>query len=90
MRAYNWGRGTAQYYGDQLSVYLHAGFHLISSSSSNKKIFDSALYNAAAPLAGLPIPVFTEEQKSSIVGAAFATECGPGIKVPPPAPRRRR
>lgn len=81
---YDWGRGTFRYYGDKLSVYLHAAFHLSSSAAPNEQISDSDLYNAVAPLVGLTQrTVLFEEQKSSIVGAAFAAACGSGRTVQP-------
>jgi hypothetical protein len=80
---FDWGSGKYRYLGDKLSLYLHAAFHL-ESTSPGKTISDSALYNAAAPLVRLSMRgVLFEEQKSAIVGAAFATACGSGQTIQP-------
>ena len=77
---FDWGRGTYRYYGDRLSLYLHAGFHLAASGS----VSEDDLYKAAAPIARLDMGNhITRQQKSAIIGASFATACGSGEMVQP-------
>jgi hypothetical protein len=44
---YDWGSGTYRYYGDKLSVYLHAAFHLTSLLS--KTGFRNLISSMALP-----------------------------------------
>jgi hypothetical protein len=72
---YNYGTGAiTSRPGDEITVYLHATFHLAMSSSTGQNLTDSELYDALP--SDLKLRVL-DPMKGAVVGLAFATNCGP-------------